>query len=233
MVDEVVEEPQAYQALAALDELAEVVQTARGVPMSAACVVPRGLVLDLIEDVRDSLPAELEDAQGVLDKRDDLLAQAEERLARALEQGELERDRLVGAAREQGSDLVHSAQEHAGRQVAAAQAQAERILATAHAEAETMVAAARQEAARLVESSEVHRAASAEAERLTGEARAQARQMAAEVEQYVDDRLESFTELLTRTMRQVDMGRQSLRERAGPREAGAVPAESTDPRRLG
>ena len=91
-----------------------------------------------------------------------------------------------------------------------------------------MVAAARHEAARLVESSEVHKVATAEAELVTGQARAQARQMAAEVEEYVDSRLASFTELLTRTMRQVDMGRQSLRERAG-----RTAAESTDPRRLG
>jgi cell division septum initiation protein DivIVA len=228
VADEVIEEPQAYQTLAALEELAELVETARGVPMSASCVVPRGHVLNLIEDVRDSLPSELEDAQGVLDKREDLLAQAEERLAGAVERGEIERERLVGAAREQATDLLRSAQERAGQQVAAAQAQAERILASARAEAETMVAAARHEAARLVESSEVHRVAAAEAELITGQARTQARQMAAEVEEYVDSRLASLSELLTRTMRQVDMGRQTLRERGG-----ATAAESTDHRRLG
>jgi cell division septum initiation protein DivIVA len=228
VANEVVEEPQAYQTLAALEELAEVVESARGVPMSASCVVPRGHLLDLIEDVRDALPSELEDAQGVLDKREDLLAQAEERLAGAVEQGEVERERLVCAAREQATELLRSAQEHAGQQVAAAQAQAERILASARAEGQTVVAAARLEAARLVEGSEVHRAASAEAELIAGQARAQARQMAAEVEEYVDSRLASLTELLTRTMRQIDMGRQTLRERGG-----ATAAESTDHRRLG
>ncbi len=212
-----IEEPQAYQALAALDELAELVETARGVPMSASCVVPRGHVLDLVEDVRDALPPELEDAQGVLDKREDLLARAEEEFARAVEQGEVERERLVGAAREQAADVLRSAQEHAGQQVAAAQAQAERILAAARAEAETTVAAARHEAARLMDSSEVHRTATMEAARVTEQARAEARQMAADVEEYVDSRLASFTELLTRTMRQIDMGRQTLHERAHPR----------------
>lgn len=216
-----IEEPQSYQTLAALEELAEVVETARGVPMSASCVVPRGHVLDLIEDVRDALPAELEDAQGVLDKREDLLAQAEERFAGAVEQGEVERERLVSAAREQAAEMMRAAQDHAGQQVAAAQSQAERIMAGARAEAETTIAAAREQAARLVEADEVHRVASTEAARVTEQARAQARQMAAEVEEYVDTRLASFTELLTRTMRQVDMGRQTLRERAGrPRTEG-------------
>jgi hypothetical protein len=58
--------------------------------------------------------------------------------------------------------------------------------------------------------------------------------MAAEVEEYVDSRLASLTELLTRTMRQVDVGRRTLRERAtAGRLTPGRAAESTDPRRLG
>jgi len=227
---ELTEEPQAYQVLAALAELAELVETARGVPMSASCVVPRGHVLDLIEAVQDALPAELADAQAVLDKQDDLLARAGERLARLTEQGEAERERAIAAAREQAAELLGAAREHGGQQVAAAQAQAERLLAGARAEAESMVAAARHEAVRLVEGHEVYRAAAAEAARVTEQARAEARQLAADAEEYVDSRLASLTELLTRTMRQIDMGRQTLRERAAG--AGRA-AESTDPRRLG
>jgi hypothetical protein len=50
--------------------------------------------------------------------------------------------------------------------------------------------------------------------------------MIAEAEAYVDGRLVSLGDLLTRTLRQVDKGRQALRERT-PR-----PTESTDSRRL-
>jgi len=211
--DDLTEEPGAFQVLAALQELAELVQAARGVPMSTSCVLPRGHVLDLIETVRDALPAELPGAQAVLDSREDLLARAQERLAAATRRGEAEGERLVSAAREQAAGVLRSAQDRGSQQVGAAQAQAERILAAAHAEAETAVAAARHEATRLVEASEVHRAAAAEAERILAEARSEARQMAADVEEYVDRRLASLTELLTRTMRQVDMGRRTLRER--------------------
>jgi hypothetical protein len=91
-------------------------------------------------------------------------------------------------------------------------------VASARAEAGTTVAAARHEAVRLVEDTEVYRTAAARASQITDQATAQARTMAAEVEEYVDTRLASFSELLTRTMRQVDMGRQNLRER------GNIPA---------
>jgi cell division septum initiation protein DivIVA len=234
VADEPTAEPRAFQALAALEALAELVGAARGVPMSTSCVVPRGHVLDLIEDVRDMLPADLVDAQRVLDSRDELLARAQERLAAAVRRGEAECERLVSGAREQAAGVLRSAQERGGQQVGAAQAQAERILAAAHAEAETAVAAARHEASRLVEASEVHRAAAAEAERILAQARSEARRMAADVEEYVDRRLASLTELLSRTMRQVDTGRRTLRERpaAGRATAGRA-AESTDPRRLG
>lgn len=215
--------PGVYRVLAAVDELTGLVDKARNVPMSASCVLPRGTVLDLVEDIRDALPAELADAQDVLDKREDLLTEASERLSQAAQQTQAEWDRMIGAAHEQASQIVAAAQAHGERVVAAAQAHAERMLAQARAEAETIVAAARHEAARHVEESEVLRAATAEADQIRAEAVQQARQMVAESEEYVDGRLASFSEMLTRTLRQVDMGRQALRERA----------ESTSGRRTG
>jgi cell division septum initiation protein DivIVA len=215
VVDQDVDGPPTYQALAALDELTELLDTARGVPMSASCVVPRGHALGLIEELRDALPSELQDAQDVLDRTEDLLSQARERLAKAVEQGTVERERMVATAREQAAEMMRSAQEHGSRQVAAAQAQAQAIVAAARAEAGTTVAAARHEAARLIEETEVHRTAAERAGAITDQATAEARKMAAAVEEYVDARLASLSELLTRTMRQIDMGRQTLRERGG------------------
>ena len=38
--------------------------------MTAGCVVPRGDVLELVDDIKDAIPGELDDAQDVLDARD-------------------------------------------------------------------------------------------------------------------------------------------------------------------
>ena len=67
-----------YRVFEALDELGGIVEEARGVPMTAGCVVPRGDVLELIDDIKDAIPGELDDAQDVLDARDSLLREAKD-----------------------------------------------------------------------------------------------------------------------------------------------------------
>ena len=76
-----------YRVFEALDELVAIVEEARGVPMTAGCVVPRGDVLDLLDDVKEAIPSELDNAQDVLDHRDQLVddaqTNAEQTVARA------------------------------------------------------------------------------------------------------------------------------------------------------
>ena len=55
-----------YRVFEALDELVAIVEEARSVPMTAGCVVPRGDVLELLDDIKDSIPGELDDAQDAL-----------------------------------------------------------------------------------------------------------------------------------------------------------------------
>jgi len=61
-----------YRVFESLDALVTVVEEARGVPMTSNCVVPRGDVLELLDDIREALPGELDDAQDVLDRREEL-----------------------------------------------------------------------------------------------------------------------------------------------------------------
>ena len=67
-----------YRVFEALDELVTICEEARGVPMTTSCVVSRGDVLELLDDVREAIPGELDDAQDVLDHRDQLVAEATE-----------------------------------------------------------------------------------------------------------------------------------------------------------
>src|SRR5258707_477131 len=57
-----------YRVFEALDELVTIVEEARGVPMTGSCVVPRGDVLELLDDVRDALPGEVDDAHADSDR---------------------------------------------------------------------------------------------------------------------------------------------------------------------
>ena len=83
----------------ALDELGAIVEEARGVPMTAGCVVPRGDVLELIDDIKDAIPGELDDAQDVLDARDQLLNEAKDHSGSMVATARAEADSMLNHAR--------------------------------------------------------------------------------------------------------------------------------------
>ena len=64
-----------------LTDLTEMVETARAVPMSASCVVPRERMLDLLDELREVLPGEIDEARTVLARRERLLQDAYENAA--------------------------------------------------------------------------------------------------------------------------------------------------------
>ena len=106
--------------------------------MTAGCVVPRGDVLELIDDIKDAIPGELDDAQDVLDARDSLLHEAK---AHA--------DSVMSAATTESDSLLNHAR-----------SEADRILADAKAQADRMVGEARQHSERIVCNPEKNRSAS-------------------------------------------------------------------------
>ena len=73
-----------------LDELAQMVEQAKAVPLSASCMVNRAQVLDLIEDIREALPSSLDAADEVLHEREAVI-----------DEGRREAERIIAAAREE------------------------------------------------------------------------------------------------------------------------------------
>jgi vacuolar-type H+-ATPase subunit H len=102
-----------------LDELSALVENARAMPMSASCVVNRGHVLDLLDEVRALLPDSLALADDVLADREDIVAAAR-----------VEADRVIAEAAEQARVLVS---EHEIYRAAVAEADAVRADADAEA----------------------------------------------------------------------------------------------------
>jgi vacuolar-type H+-ATPase subunit H len=102
-----------------LDELSALVENARAMPMSASCVVNRGHVLDLLDEVRALLPDSLALADDVLADREDIVAAAR-----------VEADRVIADAEERARQLVS---EHEIYRAAVAEADAVRADADAEA----------------------------------------------------------------------------------------------------
>lgn len=107
------------EALAALDRL---VREAKGVPLSASVVIPKEEALNLLRELRDTLPRETEEAREVLGERDRVLAEARSEADRLVAEAREERARLVAE-----ESIVQEAQQESRRVREEAQAAAEHL----------------------------------------------------------------------------------------------------------
>ena len=110
-----------------LDALEQAVEQARSMPMSSSVLVSRAEVLDLIGQLRATLPTQLADA-------DELLATAAEVQARA----NADAEQVIAAARRRADELVGAEQvvAAAGARAAEIVAEAERIAGQLRREAD-------------------------------------------------------------------------------------------------
>lgn len=152
-----------YRCFEVLDDMMHMVEEARSVPMSANCVVPREAMRELIEDLRNALPIEVDDAQDVLDERDTLIgdardsaetmvSEAERNSTAQVEHARQEADRIMAEAKARADRMVDEATSHARSVTESAAAEAERLAHSAQRDFEAVTGRARAEAARAVES---------------------------------------------------------------------------------
>jgi F0F1-type ATP synthase membrane subunit b/b' len=71
------------------------VEEARGVPLSASCVVHRGEMLELLDEAREALPNDLESAQKLIAARDAII-----------EEGRVSAEQMIAIAREDVARMV-------------------------------------------------------------------------------------------------------------------------------
>lgn len=105
-----------------IDRLEELLNESRPLPFTHNVIVDEDRMLDLIDQMRVSIPEEVKKAQQLLAQRDRLIAQAQE-----------EANRTVNLARDRSSELVERDQV-----VQAAYTQAEQIKAQAYTDGETI-----------------------------------------------------------------------------------------------
>jgi cell division septum initiation protein DivIVA len=212
-----------YRLYETVDELTTVIENARSVPMSGSCMVPRDHLLDLLDDLRESLPEDVQAAGAIVEQRTEILQQAQaeaERLTgrtrleadQVLSSAQRQRDELLGTARRQRDDLLARAQNEAEALLADAEAEAERLIGEGRAHREALIAEAVAEHERLITETEVYRGAVSRADELGARTATEVARMRAEVDQYVDSRLADFGTTLERMLHSVEKARTTLRE---------------------
>ena len=212
-----------YRLYETVDELTTVIENARSVPMSGSCMVPRDHLLDLLDDLRESLPEDVQAAGAIVEQRTEILQQAQaeaERLTgrtrgesdQLLVSARRQRDELLGTARRQRDELIAEAQLQADELLAEAEVEADRLVAEGRAQREALIAEAVAEHERLITETEVYRGAVSRSDELGAQTAADVARMRAEVDEYVDSRLADFGTTLDRMLRSVEKARTTLRE---------------------
>ena len=106
-----------------IDEIIAYVEAARAVPMSRNnCMIDRGEMISMLEELRANVPVEIRRAEALLAKRDEILEAGRREAERIISEGEAEHARLVSA-----SEITVSAEHEAARITAEAREEAQRL----------------------------------------------------------------------------------------------------------
>ena len=118
-----------------IERLSELIREARSMPLSSSALVNRQEVLEIVDQLRASLPSEITRARSILADGQEVLERAGHEAQRVLERARQERERLLSK-----TEIVQAAAREADRLVAEAESTAKRIRAEAEAYVEGKLA---------------------------------------------------------------------------------------------
>jgi len=102
-----------------VDRLEELFNESRAIPLTHQVVVDEDRMLDLVDQMRVSIPEEVKKAQELISRRDRIMAQAQEeanrtlQLAREKSEQYVERDSIVQAAQAKAEKIINDAKANA------------------------------------------------------------------------------------------------------------------------
>lgn len=137
-------DPRTADVYTVLDELSDLVEAARAMPMSDRCVVSRNEVLDLLDAIRSMLPAAVQEAEELLADRVSVVEEGYREAERMVSEANREAERMLAEGTREAQGMVDQAAQEQARLVSAhevtrvASAEADVIRAEARAEAEAM-----------------------------------------------------------------------------------------------
>ena len=115
-------EAEARHLEAVLEQLRDLVEAARTMPMSASVLVNRDEAVELVNQALGSIPAELRHARWLLKERQEYLSTAQREAGELLDAARVQAERMV-----ERSDIVREARKTAQQIIADAEAEARRL----------------------------------------------------------------------------------------------------------
>ncbi len=223
------EEPQyaPSDVIAVLDRLSEMIEAGRNVPFSASVLINQAEGVELLDNARAALPADLVNADRIVADANKVLDTADEEAEQTISDARAEAERVtteasqsaedtIAKANAQAQETIDDANRQAESAIAHASAQAEETVAQANEEAAQILQEARQRADQLVSQENVYREAKQSAEQMLDTARAEARDFMDQSDQYVNQSLTQLEELLGAIAEQTHNGRAQFSHQERP-----------------
>lgn len=113
----------AIDLLHLIDRLEEQIGEARRLPIGTGSVIDRRRLLDLVDQLRAAVPAEMREAQEVLDGKEEVLAKADEEAALRMSRADEEVARRVG-----DSEIAKAAEVQAEKIIAEGKTEVDRLI---------------------------------------------------------------------------------------------------------
>jgi cell division septum initiation protein DivIVA len=106
-----------------IDQIIALMEGARSAPMSRSnCVIDRGEMINLLDELRSELPSELRRATALLEERDKIIDAGRREAERIISEAEAEHTRLVSI-----NEIVVSAEHEASRTLGEARVETQRL----------------------------------------------------------------------------------------------------------
>lgn len=201
--------------IAALDQIEDLVEYARSIPLSASIMVNKAEILDLLDQAREALPEDLVAADAVVADADAVLVRADSAAEQAIAEANTRASSTLEAANTKADQIVSAAREEAERTTSRADAEAEATLAQARADAEAALADAQAQADRLVSTENIVRMAEDRAREIVADARREEANLREGADDYVAQSLGELAGLISDLQRRTDAGRRTIAERRG------------------
>ena len=105
-----------YEAMELIEEMYSIIAEAKPMPLAAGrCIVERNDLLSMLEELRDSLPREMEEARRLWEAKDEFIASAKREAEQIRKDAEkqarelVEKEEIVKLAKERAEELLQNA----------------------------------------------------------------------------------------------------------------------------
>jgi cell division septum initiation protein DivIVA len=181
-----------------IDELYEMIQNARSVPLAGdKCILERDTLLDMLDDIIAELPSEIKQARKIV-------ASCNELTNNALKESE---------------SVIAKAQSQAATTIASANSDAEKTRLNAKTEAESIIAKAKLQAQEMVKREAIYKETEKQCEEMIDKTNAKIEELRTVSNKYIADSLSKAAKTIEASLKDVNETRSKFEELTGEKKA--------------